>query len=344
MLKFLYIYKWCTFGGVERVLLNRAIAFKKFAIPVKIDVFFYYGGVKSQFNEYIAKFKLQDYIEITESLDFKKYTKIVSIDTPEVFDNLSIEKVILEYHTSYEDHGKYIYNLPDTRIERVVVPSNYFAEVLRTKNPKLAERCVILRNFVIDEAFEEKDFHLPDWNLVPLVWIGRVDRVKNPHFVVSALKEFRKLYADKAFFCVVGSSHDEQSFIKHIESEKMSDRVIFYPNLKFERIKAFLKKMKERRAIFVSASLGESFGMAVAEAIYFGLPVLVSDIPPHRYLVEGDEDFLFEIGNKDQFCKKLDNLIQNYEYFAQKTSKFVDKLKPEGFIKDWEEFVKILKL
>lgn len=341
-LKFLYLYKWCTLGGVERVLINRALAFKKYQIPIKMDVYFYYGGAIEQFKNFINKFELQEYLNVIENLNFKNYDRIVSIDTPEVFENFNIKKVILEYHTPYEDHGKYIYNVPNEKIEWVIIPSKYFVEVLKSKNSKLAEKCVILRNFVIDEGFEEKDFHLPYWNLIPLIWIGRTDHVKNPHFVVSALKEFRKTYGDKVFFCVVGYSQVEQAFIKHVESEKMVDRVVYYPNIRFERVKTFLKKMKERKAIFVSASQGESFGMAVAEAIYFGLPVLISNIPPHRDLVEEDSDFLFELENKNEFCKKLDTIMQNYEEFTKKISKFANKLRVENFIEDWNKFIKIL--
>ncbi len=199
-LKFLYLYKWCTFGGVERVLINRALAFKKYKIPVKMDIFFFYGGVIEQFKNFIKRFELEDYLEVIEKIDFKKYDKIVSIDTPEIFDNFKVKKIILEYHTPYEDHGKYIYNVPIEKIELVIVPSSYFIDVLKSKNSQLAEKCIILRNFVIEEGFEDREFFLPHWNLTPLVWIGRTDRVKNPHFIVSALKEFRKIYGDKVFF------------------------------------------------------------------------------------------------------------------------------------------------
>lgn len=335
-LRLLYLYKWCTFGGVERVLINRALAFKKFKINVKMDVFFYYGGVINEFKAFIKKSELSDYLNVVSEIKPEKYDRVVSIDTEEAFENLKIDRLILEYHTQYEDHGRYIYKVPEKRIEAVIVPSEYFRESLIKKREDLSEKIYILRNFVIDNSFEEREFRMPDWNLFPVVWIGRTDNLKNPHFLVKALKKFRIRYGDRVFLCVVGSSNQEKGFLNTISDEEMSDRVIYYPNIRFERIKAFLKGMLNRKAIFASASKGESFGMAVAEAIYFGLPVLVSHIKPHAELVEGNEKFLFKLDDKDEFAEKLNYLIENYDLVKKEIDALKIKLEPDSFIKDWQ--------
>lgn len=35
-----FIYPWATFGGVERVLLNRALAFKRHLPEIMVDFYF----------------------------------------------------------------------------------------------------------------------------------------------------------------------------------------------------------------------------------------------------------------------------------------------------------------
>jgi len=342
-MRLLYLYKWCTFGGVERVLVNRAFAFKKYGIPIKMGVYFYYGGVINDFKKYIEKFNLQEYIDLDEKLNFKKYDYIVSIDTPEAFKEDGLKKLILEYHTPYEDHGSYLREVPREKVRLVLVPSAHFKENLKKRRPDLADKTLILKNFIIEEAFDNSNYHLPEWSLKPIIWIGRTDKMKNPHFIVRALKKFRNIYGDKIFFCVVGSSVDEEDFIKFIKKENQIDRVIFYPNITFERIGAFLKQMRQKEAIFVSASKGESFGMAVAEAIYFGLPVLITDIPPHRDLIKNDETFLFKVDDVDDFVSKLYNIIQNYDECAYKILSLKEYLMPEKFLQDWENFIKVLK-
>jgi len=342
VMRILYLYKWCTFGGVERVLLNRAFAFKKYNIPVKIGIYFYYGGVLKELKEYISRFELNDFIKVEDSLNFKSYDYVVSIDTPEAFEEKDLDKVILEYHTSYEDHGSYLYSVPQEQIRLVLVPSAYFLERLRKRRPDLADKSLILRNFIIEEAFDPLNYHLPQWTLKPIVWVGRTDQWKNPHFIVKALRKFRNIYGDKIFFCVVGSSVDEEDFLKCIKKEEQVDRVVFYPNIKFEKIGPFLRQMRERRAVFVSASKGESFGMAVAEAIYFGLPVLISDIPAYRDLVQNNENFLFKSEDVEDFINKLSNILENYDVFANEILSLKANLGPKRFLQDWENFVQAL--
>jgi len=341
-MKILYLYKWCTFGGVERVLLNRAFAFKKYNIPVRIGIYFYYEGVIKELKEYISKFDLHEFIQIENSPNFKSYDYIVSIDTPETFDEKSLDKIILEYHTPYDDHGKYLDLVSQEKIKLVLVPSAYFLEVIKKRRPDLADKTLVVRNFIIEEAFASSNYQLPEWCLRPIIWIGRTDKIKNPHFIVKSLKKFRKVYGDKVFFCVVGSSIDEEDFVKFIEKEKQVDRVVFYPNIKFEKIGPFLRQMREKNAVFVSASKGESFGMAVAEAIYFGLPVLISDIPAHRDLVQNNEKFLYNSGDVDDFVNKLSKIVENYDEYAKDVLSLKANLSPEGFLQDWENFVKAL--
>jgi glycosyltransferase involved in cell wall biosynthesis len=341
-MRILYLYKWCTFGGVERVLLNRAFAFKKYNTPVKIGVYFYYGGVIKELKENISRFELNDFIKVEDNLNFKSYDYVVSIDTPEVFEEKNLDKVILEYHTPYEDHGSYLGSVPQEQIRLVLVPSAYFLERLRKRRPDLADKTLILRNFVIEEAFDHSNYHLPEWSLKPIVWVGRTDQLKNPHFIVKALRKYRDVYGDKIFFCVVGSSVDEEVFIKCIKKENQIDRIVFYPNITFEKIGSFLRQMRERKAVFVSASKGESFGMAVAEAIYFGLPVLISDIPAHRDLVQNNEKFLFKSEDVEDFINKLSNILENYDEFANEILSLKANLSPERFLQDWENFVKAL--
>jgi glycosyltransferase involved in cell wall biosynthesis len=342
VMRILYLYKWCTFGGVERVLINRAFAFKKYNIPIKMSIYFYYKGVINDFKKYIEKYNLHEYIDVEERLCLEKYHYIVSIDTPEAFNEKGLKNLILEYHTAYEDHGSYLREVPHEKVRLVLVPSAYFKEVLKNRRPDLADRTLILRNFVIEEAFDRSNYHLPEWSLNPIVSVGRTDQLKNPHFIVKALRKFRNIYGDKIFFCVVGSSVDEEDFIKCIKKENQIDRVVFYPNIKFEKIGPFLRQMRERKAVFVSASKGESFGMAVAEAIYFGLPVLISDIPAHRDLVQNNEKFLFKSEDVEDFINKLSKMLENYDEFAKEILSLKANLSPERFLQDWESFVKAL--
>jgi glycosyltransferase involved in cell wall biosynthesis len=66
------------------------------------------------------------------------------------------------------------------------------------------------------------------------------------------------------------------------------------------RIPVFLKALD----IFCFPSLWEGFGGALIEAMAAGLPIVASDIPPHREVV-GDAGLFVSPGNADEISKTI---------------------------------------
>ena len=70
---------------------------------------------------------------------------------------------------------------------------------------------------------------------------------------------------------------------------------------------------------FVSSSLGEGLPNTVLEAMACGLPVILSDIPPHRECLEGlDEHWLFPPGDAEALAQEIQHLIENLDVDLQK--------------------------
>lgn len=335
-MRVLYIYKWCTFGGVERVLLNRAFAFRRFGMDVKSDLFFVYPGVQAKLQEYILKHNLQNYISVVSRVDPANYDIVISIDTEEAFDIVNDRKITLEVHTTYKDHIKYIESIDFNRLEKIIVPSDYIIpENIYIKNIDVP--VYSLPNFVIDEGFEDEEkFLFPSWNLTPVCYLGRIDNHKNPHFILEAFYRYKDHLYDRILFCNIGYVLDHE-YINLIEKFGLKARVLLFPNITFDKVKALINFLKKKNGLFVSASIAESFGMSVAESIYFGLPVLISDIPSHRKLVDEDERFLFSLKDHEGFVRKLDYILDNYTQLSSSMQKFARKLEPENFIAAWKK-------
>lgn len=328
----LYIYKWCTFGGVERVLLNRAFAYKEFGLNVKSDIFFVYPGVQAKLQEYIYNHNIQDFISVKTNLEKLDYDVIISIDTEEAFDIVKDRKIILEIHTTYKNHISYLQKIDLGRIEMVLMPSKYTLDDLEIfKGIKVN----FLPNFVIDRGFDDKEKYIfPKWQLTPICYLGRIDKHKNPHFILQAINQYKDILYNKILFCNIGFNLDPE-FLNMVSEYGLQNRVLLFPNITFDRVKPLIQFLKQQRGVFVSASYAESFGMSIAEAIYFGLPVLVSNIPSHRELVENDSRFLFDLDNYKEFVEKLVYIIDNYQQLKDLVPKFSKKLDAKNFIDSW---------
>ena len=71
------------------------------------------------------------------------------------------------------------------------------------------------------------------------------------------------------------------------------------------------------------------------EAINFGLPLIVSDIPPHREQLD-NEHLIYRIGDLDDLRRKIINVSDNYDYYKNNIKNFTN-YNIEGFIDDFNK-------
>ena len=71
---------------------------------------------------------------------------------------------------------------------------------------------------------------------------------------------------------------------------------------------------------------GESFGIILAEAMAAGAPIVASDIPAFRHLLEdGKQGLLFENGNSDQLATRIIELLRNEDLRKTLTASGIER-------------------
>lgn len=125
-----------------------------------------------------------------------------------------------------------------------------------------------------------------------------VSRLSSKKDVATVVRAYAKLPADNSYLVIMGDGPCRLDLEFLVSELGLGDRVIWLGWVKSssQYLKAF--------DVFVSASRAEGFGLSVFEARAAGLPVVCSNIAPHREALNGDGLF-FEPGDVESCAEKL---------------------------------------
>jgi glycosyltransferase involved in cell wall biosynthesis len=340
----LIIYQFCTFGGVERTILNRAKTFRKYRQNVNISVGYLhdYGALHS-FQTYIHVNNLDDFLSaflIHENAipDLNQYDFVFNIDTPQIFKRIRhASNMFIECHTPTFKNRQYLKTLPKN-IRGILVPSNAFKSTLVGEFQQLPP-IFVLPNPVTEDFFDIP-FSVRDriYSAAPLAYLARVDdELKNFSETASIFELFAN---DKTImFAVVGRGAEDVKLLSGLENKKIIGKTFLRDQIDFDAAPAFIGMIKNHRGIFISSSKGESFGLSAAEFISAGVPVLLSDIGPHRELVNGDERFIYPLGDIHSAKEKIIKLLNQWDEACKTMEAYGQKFQGDSFISAWQEFL-----
>lgn len=348
--KVCFIYPWATLGGVERVLLNRLVAFKSVLLPIEVDLMFLHdsGGANPLRN---ALKKMGIAARVVVATDFEQgaaYDLVSCIDCPQAFGLCAKRnfRFIAECHTSYANNRRYLGELPDS-CGIIVTPSQLFSSRIRNELGEANAREVVeLRNFVPwDIGCDFDQFRLPGWSRKPIFFFGRMDKHKDP---VALLDAFVKidLKCPGKFMCILcGPQSPEIDIHKEVSRRSLKSKVMSLPPVPFHSTQILMEIVGKMGGIFVSPSKGESFGLSAAEAISTGLPVVMSDIKEHCALVHGYEDkFTYELGNLGALAERILDVFDHYGQMSDIMLKVRESFSSRAFLDDWNVLVRKLNI
>lgn len=341
--KVCFVYQWATYGGVERVFLNRALAFESIAVDVDIDV--YYGadgGGLGAFLKAIETLKIGHRIRVVERFEPELYEAVFVIDSPGMLPKELPEttKWLVECHTPYAANRTYLDELPPGVVE-IIVPSVTFATLLSRERPHLAGRMRVLHNCVAPSGNDNSP-RLPAWRRTPLLYFGRLDDLKNPAGFLDLVCELERREPGGFFGVVLGPEVPGYDFDARVERAGLRGTVVRMPPLQFLRTQTFLRAWQKISGVMISPSNGESFGLAAAESITAGVPVLLSNLPEHAELVDGDMRYLYDPRDVVAGADKVQRLIADYGDHSQRMLERAKAFGSEAFVSDWRALMAAL--
>ena len=335
-----FTYPWATFGGVERVMLDRIGVLAGLYPGLSFDlVFSHDSGGALALEQAIDRERLPARVVIDPRLALDEgYELVHCIDHPDALKRCSESGIahVAECHTAYRENRSYLRALPEST-KAILVPSQLFLRELQSElEPGERDKLALLRNFVRRRAVPP--LRLPAWTGRPVLFFGRMDEHKNPAEFLSAMGLLARRAPGDFLAVLCGPVPSGCDLAAAIRREGLEGSSVVLPPVPFHATGRLLKAMSEAGALLVACSRGESFGLGVAEGLIEGMPVVLSDIAAHRHLVDGSEAWLYPPGEPSALAERIEAAHRDHAVRSGQARALAKRFTESAFVSDWQHF------
>ena len=171
----------------------------------------------------------------------------------------------------------------------------------------------VIHNFVDTNRFHPSNerrinarrlLNISDNSLV-LGSIGRLDSQKNPHYILDCFLEVRKEFPN-CYLVFIGQGRLESEIKKRIEAEGINT---------FVRFTGFQKNIEEiipALDLHMLLSIREGFGIATVEAMSCGIPVVGTNVPGTKDILQQSKaGILVPVGDSQLASKSIISLLSS---------------------------------
>lgn len=187
-------------------------------------------------------------------------------------------------------------------------------EYWRARNNRRLRRFVIPNALPLQEIRQVVPVPAEELGVRPgqkvVLYVGRFDKQKNLKNLIRALGRVARKSTIVAFLCGDGP---ERPAIGRMISEEGPSVQIFLPGY-VTNVWSWMK----RADVFVSVSLFEGMPNTVMEAMACGCPIVASDIPPHREILDDDSATFVSPDDPISIAAGIDRLLGDPEVAGRK--------------------------
>ncbi|AKB16443.1 Glycosyltransferase [Methanosarcina thermophila CHTI-55] len=239
-------------------------------------------------------------------------------------------KYVLTYHNDvisdglfglfFKIHKHTLMKLILGRAEKIFVTSidyckNSFLSELYEKNP---DKIVEIPNGVDIEKYNPKNdgsiirkrLNIEDKKII--LFVGALDK---PHFfkgVDVLLESFKRICNSNFHLIIVGDGDLKQNYIEKANKLGVNSQVTFAGRVSDEDLPLYYAASDV--TVLPSTTMGEAFGLVLVEAMATGKPVIASNLPGVRSVVDdGENGFLVTPGDSESLASKINNLLTDDE-------------------------------
>jgi glycosyltransferase involved in cell wall biosynthesis len=151
-----------------------------------------------------------------------------------------------------------------------------------------------------------------------LLFVGNLYRYKNVTKIIEEIPHIRRTFPDVCFQ-IVGDGAEFKYILRLVRDKHLENSVQLFNTVSDEELRLIYSSSD----IYVSASGFETVGMPLMEAMSCGKPILVSDIPAHKELLEASNGgVIFSAADKNGVEKGIRNILDNENMMVSNARKF----------------------
>ena len=199
--------------------------------------------------------------------------------------------VYLDVHTTTNTGLAYLADIDPSRLAGIMVPTEYSANLVRARFRKSASIHVV-PNILETQRFTPVSMSARGDSFVregsaprEFVWVGKLDHHKNWRLALVYAAMFQELFGDVRLHLVGGFTAPEsqaQAFFELAFRLGISNAVNWLDRVDNRALVEIYRKCAATGGAMLVTSRDESFGMAAAEALLCGCPLITNDLPVFR--------------------------------------------------------------
>lgn len=238
------------------------------------------------------------------------------------------------YHTMYEDYVHYItkgyFNgaskkiveyltlfYCDKTISELIVPTKKAYELFKQKYRVNRNVYIVPTGIEVERFYYENN---PNFNLTKkrkslglskddfvILFVGRIGKEKNIDLLLESMPYLIKEGSHKIKLLIVGDGPDIEEYKNYVSTNKLTKNVIFTGKVPWEDIPSYYLSAN----IFATASVTETQGLTVIEALGASLPVVcINDESFNETIINNLNGKIFE--TKEEYQKAILELYKNH--------------------------------
>lgn len=203
-------------------------------------------------------------------------------------------------------HDIYYFNLA-LLADKILVNSISKYMYITTRFPLTRKRAVFTPNLIDIKRFSTIQYIRPIHGIAKLAFVGRISPEKNLLNLVRAIEIVNRSYP-KVVLYIIGEANNRkylEELTLLINELSISDNVIIKDPVKE------ITDIYKNTDLLCLVSFFEGFSNVLSEAMACGIPIIASDIPENRYLIEdGENGFLVEPSNPSKIAESIIRFVQ----------------------------------